>query len=81
MSHVIQWDNAEKTVVLQQYADQAVKDDLYDLSKQSAEMLRSVSHRVHLIIDERPIKVTLRYDSHILRLMFRRIRCSGGHCG
>ena len=61
MNHSIRWDNAEKTVVLQQYTDKAVKDDLYDLSKQSAEMLKSVSHQVHLIIDERPIKVTLSY--------------------
>ena len=61
MNHSIQWDNAERTVILQQYTDKAVKDDLYDLSKQSAEMLKSVSHRVHLIIDERPIKVTLNY--------------------
>ena len=62
VNHSIRWDNAEKTVVLQQYTDKAVKDDLYDLSKQSAEMLKSVSHRVHLIIDERPIKVTLNYS-------------------
>ena len=61
MNHLIRWDNAEKTVVLQQYTEKAVKDDLYDLSKQSAQMLKSVSHRVHLIIDERPIKVTLSY--------------------
>ena len=61
MNHSIRWDNTEKTVVLQQYTDKAVKDDLYDLSKQSAEMLKSVSHQVHLIIDERPIKVTLSY--------------------
>jgi hypothetical protein len=71
VNHSIRWDNAEKTVVLQQYTDKAVKDDLYDLSKESAEMLKSVSHRVHLIIDERPIKVTLNYtdikylESHV----------------
>jgi hypothetical protein len=61
MSYSIQWDNADKTVVFQQYTDTAVKEDLYSLSKESAEMLRSVSHTVHLIIDERPVKVTLSY--------------------
>jgi len=61
MSYSIQWDNADKTVVFQQYTDQAVKEDLYSLSKESAEMLRTVSHTVHLIIDERPVKVTLNY--------------------
>jgi hypothetical protein len=61
MSYLIQWDNADKTVVFQQYKDTAVKEDLYSLSKASAEMLKSVSHTVHLIIDERPVKVTLSY--------------------
>lgn len=61
MSFLIQWDNADKTVVFQQYKDTAVKEDLYSLSKESAAMLKSVSHTVHLIIDERPVKVTLSY--------------------
>jgi hypothetical protein len=61
MSYSIQWDNADQTVVFQQYTDKAVKEDLYSLSKKSAEMLRSVAHPVHLIIDERPVKVTLNY--------------------
>ncbi|MBA3873897.1 MAG: hypothetical protein H0X30_32595 [Anaerolineae bacterium] len=61
MSYSIQWDNADQTVVFQQYTDTAVKEDLYSLSKKSAEMLRSVAHTVHLIIDERPVKVTLNY--------------------
>ena len=59
MSYSIQWDNADKTVVFQQYTDKAVKEDLYSLSKESAEMLKSVSHTVHLIIDESLIKLTL----------------------
>lgn len=59
MSHSIQWDNAEKSVVLQQYTENAAQKDLYDLSEQSAELLKSVSHTVHLIIDERPVKMTL----------------------
>jgi hypothetical protein len=61
MSYVIQWDNADKTVVFQQYTDSAIKEDLYSLSKESAELLKSVSHTVHLIIDERAVKVTLSY--------------------
>ena len=61
MSYSIQWDNADKTVVFQQYLDSAAKEDLYSLSKESAQLLNSVSHRVHLIIDERPVKITLSY--------------------
>jgi len=59
MGYLIQWDNAEKTVVLQQYTDNPVKDDLYHLAEQSALMLKSVSHTVHLIIDEGTSKLTL----------------------
>ena len=59
MSHLIQWDNEEKTVVFQQYTDNPVKDDLYYLAEKSAAMLKTVLHTVHLIIDERPIKLTL----------------------
>jgi hypothetical protein len=59
MSHLIQWDNAEKTVVFQQYTDNPVKDDLYYLAEKSSAMLKSVLHTVHLIIDERAIKLTL----------------------
>lgn len=59
MGHRIEWDNEEKTVVLQQYTDVPVKDDLYYLAEESAAMLSSVDHTVHLIIDERTIKLTL----------------------
>ena len=59
MGHDIQWDNQEKTVVLQQYTDTPVKDDLYYLAEKSAALLKSVLHTVHLIIDERAIKLTL----------------------
>lgn len=59
MGHLIQWDNADKTVVLQQYIDTPVKEDLYHLIEASANMLKSVSHTVHLIIDERMIKLSL----------------------
>jgi len=59
MSYIIQWDNAEKTVVLQQYTDNPIKDDLYHLAEESALMLKSVPHTVHLIIDERTSKLTL----------------------
>jgi len=59
MGYLIQWDNAEKTVVLQQYMGDAVKDDLYHLAEESAAMLKTVPHKVHLIIDERTIKLTL----------------------
>ena len=59
MGYQIQWDNDEKTVILQQYTGTPVKDDLYHLAEESARMLKSVTHRVHLIIDERTIKLTL----------------------
>ncbi len=59
MGHFIKWDNAEKTVVFQSYVDTPVKDDLYYLAKESATMLGSVLHTVHLIIDESNIKLNL----------------------
>jgi len=59
MGHLIRWDNAEKTVVFQQYVDVADKDDLYALAEQSAQMLNSVPHRVHIIIDEQNQKLNL----------------------
>lgn len=59
MGYKIGWDNPEKTVVLQQYVDPASKDDLYRLAKESANLLKSVSHTVHLIIDERNINMVL----------------------
>jgi hypothetical protein len=52
MGHEIGWYNADKTVVLQQYTVGATKDDLYQLAQKSAEMLATVKHTVHLIIDE-----------------------------
>lgn len=59
MGYLIQWDNDEKTVVFQQYTGTPIKDDLYHLAAESAKMLASVPHTVHLIIDERTIKLTL----------------------
>ena len=59
MGHEIHWDNEAKTVVYQQYTGTPVKDDLYYLAEESAAMLNSVDHTVHLIIDERMIKLTL----------------------
>lgn len=57
--HHIQWDNDEKTVVLQSYERGSTKSDLYQLAEKSNKMLASVPHRVHLIIDERNIKLLL----------------------
>ncbi|MCA0456866.1 MAG: hypothetical protein LCI00_23045 [Chloroflexi bacterium] len=59
MGYLIQWDNTDKTVVLQQYTGEAGKEDLYHLAEESANMLNGVSHTVHLIIDERTIKLSL----------------------
>ena len=59
MGYLIQWDNEDKSVVLQQYIGTAFKEDLYSLATESACMLNSVTHTVHLIIDERNIKMNL----------------------
>ncbi|MBA3870967.1 MAG: hypothetical protein H0X30_17635 [Anaerolineae bacterium] len=59
MGYSIQWDNAEKTVILQQYMDKPDKDDLYNLAKESARLLASVSHTVHIIIDEQGNRLNL----------------------
>jgi hypothetical protein len=59
MGHEITWDNEDKTVVLQVYTEGATKDDLYQLAQKSADMINSVAHTVHLIIDERNINLVL----------------------
>jgi hypothetical protein len=59
MGHIIRWDNEDKTVVLQAYTVGATKDDLYYLAQESARMLKTVDHTVHLIIDERNIDLVL----------------------
>jgi hypothetical protein len=59
MAHKISWDNPDKTVVLQAYTDTPSKEDLYQLAEKSAAMLNSISHTVHLILDERNIKLVL----------------------
>lgn len=61
MGYSIQWDNAEKTVILQKYTDDPVKNDLYALAEVSAKMVKSVPHMVHIIIDERAIKLELTF--------------------
>lgn len=59
MAHSIDWDNEEKTVVLQQYKDEVTKDDLYHLASKSADMLKQYDHIIHLIIDERNMSLVL----------------------
>ncbi|MBC7810005.1 MAG: hypothetical protein H7175_02605 [Burkholderiales bacterium] len=59
MGHDIRWDNEDRTVVLQAYTEGATKDDLYYLAQESARMLKSIDHTVHLIIDERNIDLVL----------------------
>ena len=53
MGHNLQWDTDDKTVVLQEYSGAISNDDLYLLAEKSAQMLATVQHTVHLIIDER----------------------------
>ncbi len=59
MGYKIEWDNPDKTVILQQYLPGATRDDLYHLAQASADMLKTVEHTVHLIIDERNIRLSL----------------------
>lgn len=59
MGHQIGWDNNDKTVVLQQYAPPVSNDDLLRLAEESAAMLKTVPHIVHLIVDERGIRQIL----------------------
>lgn len=59
MGYQTTWDNKDKSVVFQQYIAPAKKDDLFEIAKQSSFMLSTVDHTVHLVIDERPIKLTL----------------------
>lgn len=59
MGYRIEWDNSEHTVILQQYTEGASKDDLYHLAKKSNQIMATVSHTVHLIIDERNIELVL----------------------
>ena len=59
MGHHIAWDNEDKTVVVQQHIPPSSKEDLLQLAEKSAEMLKSVAHTVHLIIDERSIRLML----------------------
>jgi hypothetical protein len=59
MGYRIGWDNKDRTVVLQQYTEDATKDDLYYLAQKSADLLKMVNHTVHLIIDERNVNLIL----------------------
>ena len=59
MGYSIQWDNEEKTVLLQQFMDKPDKEDLYALARESARMLASVAHMVHIIIDEQGHRLNL----------------------
>jgi hypothetical protein len=59
MGFEITWDNNAKSVVLQRYIEPATKNDLILLAQKSSEMLKTVPHVVHLILDERNIKLML----------------------
>jgi hypothetical protein len=65
MGHQINWDNEDKTVVLQVYSDNPSKEDLYNLAKKSAQMLATVAHTVHLILDERHVNLVFNAEDMI----------------
>jgi hypothetical protein len=76
MGYRISWDNEDHTVVLQEYTEGASKDDLYRLAEQSAQMLKTVEHTVHLIIDERKLNVLFTFSD--LRYLGRQIPTNQG---
>jgi len=57
MAHRIAWDNQDQTVIVQQHVPPSSKDDLLQLAEKSAEMLKSVTHTVHLIVDESMVRM------------------------
>lgn len=69
--HRIEWDNTDKTVVLQTYIVGATAADVYDMARKSADMLKTVDHTVHLIIvrSSGPPAVTARELSQINKLV------------
>jgi hypothetical protein len=77
MSHHTGWDNDEHTVILMQYEKGAIKDDLYIMVKKNAEMMASVEHTVHLIIDETHIQLSL--NSADMRYLERNVPPNQGH--
>lgn len=58
MANHIEWDNLDKTVILQTYIPPYLVDDMYIMAEKSAEMINSVEHRVHIIIDESSVNRT-----------------------
>jgi hypothetical protein len=59
MGHSISWDNEEKTVVFQCYDKDVTKKDLYAMVQESAAMLNTCEHKVHLIIDQRTVRYVM----------------------
>ncbi|MBZ0288335.1 MAG: hypothetical protein K8I30_12030 [Anaerolineae bacterium] len=76
MGYHIAWDNKDQTVVLQEYTEGASKDDLYRLAEESAQMLNTVGHTVHLIIDER--RMNFHFDVTDLRNLGQQIPANQG---
>ena len=67
----IEWDNAEKTVVLQTYLTGATSADVYEMAHKSADMLKTVDHNVPLIVvrSSGPPAVTAHELSQINKLV------------
>jgi hypothetical protein len=62
MGHHIRWDNTDQTIIFQEYDVDGSKEDLYQLAQKSSQMLKTVDHLVHLIIDERNVNLILNPD-------------------
>lgn len=49
------WDNEEQTILQHVYSGDVTPDDYYFIIDNSAEMIRSVAHTVHVIVDSRQV--------------------------
>ena len=71
-THTIAWDNDAKTVVLQIFLPGATLKDMHEMAEESAAMLKTVSHTVHIIIwfnGSRPFIVNSREMRHLEQIL------------
>ena len=52
MTHEVFWDNETKTVLRQEYYDSPTVEEIVEVATKTNEMLKTVSHPVHLIIQQ-----------------------------
>jgi hypothetical protein len=64
----VQWDNAEKTTILQQYSGDVTVDEYLYAINRTFHMVMSVSHTVHLIYDRTELKTTAQPMSRVFQV-------------